>query len=112
VRNIWDYVLQFRASGVRVKRRTTAPSRIAMTDTQVPIIGWQKRYMTPYECAKLQSLDSLKKLPDSPTQAFKALGNAVNSNVVESVARALISSTEKPYKTPTTQSTPALAEAL
>lgn len=112
VRNIWDYVLQFRASGVRVKRRTTAPSLIAMTDTQVPIIGWQKRYMTPYECAKLQSLDSLKKLPDSPTQAFKALGNAVNSNVVESVARALISSTEKPYKTTTTQSTPALAEAL
>lgn len=61
-RNIWDYVIQFRASGVRVKRRTTAPSLIAMTDTQVPIIGWQKRYMTPHECARLQSLDGLRKL--------------------------------------------------
>lgn len=89
-RNIWDYVIQFRASGVRVKRRTTAPSLIAMTDTQVPIIGWQKRYMTPHECARLQSLDELKKLPDSPTKAFAALGNAVNSNVVELVARALL----------------------
>lgn len=89
-RNIWDYVIQFRASGVRVKRRTTAPSLIAMTDTQVPIIGWQKRYMTPRECARLQSLDSLKQLPKSPTQAFAALGNAVNSKVVEMVARALL----------------------
>lgn len=89
-RNIWDYVIQFRASGVRVKRRTTAPSLIAMTDSQVPIIGWQKRYMTPDECARLQSLDELKQLPKSSTQAFAALGNAVNSNVVEMVARSLL----------------------
>ena len=89
-RNIWDYVIQFRASGVRVKRRTTAPSLIAMTDTQVPIIGWQARYMTPRECARLQSLDELKGLPKASTQAFAALGNAVNSNVVEMVARALL----------------------
>lgn len=89
-RNIWDFVIQFRASGVRVKRRTTAPSLIAMTDTQVPIIGWQKRYMTPSECARLQSLDDLKKLPKSTTQAFAALGNAVNSNVVEMVTRSLL----------------------
>lgn len=91
--DIWQYVLQFRASGVRIKRRTTAPSLIAMTDTQVPIIGWQKRYMTPRECARLQSLDALKKLPSSPTQAFQALGNAVNSSVVERVAQALLSGT-------------------
>lgn len=89
-RNIWDYVIQFRASGVRVKRRTTAPSLIAMTDTQVPIIGWEKRYMTPRECAKLQSLDGLKELPKSANRAFAALGNAVNSKVVEMVARALL----------------------
>ena len=90
-KDIWKYVIQFRASGVRIKRRTTAPSLIAMTDTQVPIIGWQKRYMTPRECAKLQSLDSLKSLPESAPQAFAALGNAVNSNVVELVARSLLS---------------------
>ncbi|HGM7308611.1 TPA: DNA cytosine methyltransferase [Stenotrophomonas maltophilia] len=89
-RDIWDHVIQFRASGVRIKRRTTAPSLIAMTDTQVPIIGWQKRYMTPHECARLQSLGDLKQLPKSSGRAFAALGNAVNSNVVEKVARSLL----------------------
>jgi DNA (cytosine-5)-methyltransferase 1 len=97
--DIWQYVLQFRASGVRIKRRTTAPSLIAMTDTQVPIIGWEKRYMTPRECARLQSLDSLKELPSSPTQAFQALGNAVNTTVVERVARALLSGTDSAPQT-------------
>jgi len=90
-RDVWQYVIQFRASGVRVKRRTTAPSLIAMTDTQVPIIGWEKRYMTPAECAKLQSLEDLKQLPDTPSRSFHALGNAVNSSVVRRVAEALLS---------------------
>jgi DNA (cytosine-5)-methyltransferase 1 len=89
-RDIWQYVIQFRASGVRVKRRTTAPSLIAMTDTQVPIIAWEKRYMTPEECARLQSLERLKQLPDTPSKAFQALGNAVNSTVVQRVAKALL----------------------
>lgn len=88
-RDIWRYVIQFRASGVRIKRPTTAPSLIAMTDTQVPIIGWEKRYMTPKECAALQSLGDLV-LPHSRTRAFEALGNAVNANVVRGIASNLI----------------------
>jgi DNA (cytosine-5)-methyltransferase 1 len=60
----------------------------------VPIIGWEQRYMTPRECARLQSLHELKALPDSNTRAFQALGNAVNADVVETVARALL---KKPH---------------
>lgn len=94
-RNIWDYVIQFRASGVRVKRTTTAPALVAMTTTQVPIIAWEKRYMTPRECAKLQSLSELKKLPAASTKAYKALGNSINANVVELVARSLLEGNSK-----------------
>lgn len=93
-RNVWDYVIQFRASGVRIKRPTTAPSLIAMTTTQVPIIGWEQRYMTPRECARLQSLHELQYLPEVPTRAFKSLGNAVNADVVQLIAERLLTARE------------------
>ena len=89
-RDIWKYVIQFRASGVRVKKPTTAPSLIAMTSTQVPIIAWERRYMTPKECAKLQSMESLNVLPLAATAAYKALGNAINVHVMQLVAKSLV----------------------
>lgn len=88
--NIWEYVVQFRASGVRVKRRTTSPSLIAMTTTQVPIIAWERRYMSIRECARLQSMDVLTVFPSGEVAAFAALGNAVNVSVVRLVASALL----------------------
>lgn len=92
---LWDeraiskYIIQMRASGVRVKRLTSAPSLVAMTSTQLPIIGWENRYMTLSECKRLQCLEDLEVLPDTLEKACEALGNAINTMVAQRVARNL-----------------------
>jgi len=95
-RTIWDKVVQFRASGIRVKNPATAPSLVALTTSQIPVIAWEKRYMTMRECARLQSMSDLNSLPESKTRAFKALGNAVNVDVIEKVAANLFAASNLP----------------
>jgi len=48
--------------------------------------------MTPKECARLQSMESLENLPSQSAKAFKAIGNAVNVRLVELIAKNLLTS--------------------
>jgi DNA (cytosine-5)-methyltransferase 1 len=91
-RNIWKHVLQFRPSGLRVRRSTSAPSLVAMTSTQIPILGVEKRFLTQVEGLRLQGFPDTHNLPSSRDKAFKALGNAVHVGVVKALTKKLLSS--------------------
>lgn len=97
-RDLWQTIIQFRASGIRAKRPTAAPSLVALTTSQVPVIAWERRYMTMRECSRLQSMGELEFLPNGQSAAYKALGNAVNVDVIKAVATALLQPPQVPYR--------------
>jgi DNA (cytosine-5)-methyltransferase 1 len=78
-----------RQSGIRIKQATTFPTLVAIVQTS--IVGSQGRYITPRECARLQSFPDAHILDTQDRFAYKQLGNSVNVNVVEHVARHALS---------------------
>ncbi len=87
ISSLWDGVIQFRPSGIRVKTPTTFPALVAIV--QVPIIGKYRRRLTVREAARLQSFPN-NFIPDNDDhQAYKQFGNAVNVDVIEQAARRL-----------------------
>lgn len=89
-RDLWKHVLQFRPSGLRVKRYTNCPALVAMTTTQIPILGPKRRFITRVEGLRLQRFPDNHTLPKSREETFRALGNAVHVGVVKEIARRLI----------------------
>lgn len=83
--DIWEQIFQFRPSGIRIKVNTYFPALVAIVQTS--IIGSKKRFLTPRECARLQSFPE-NFLPDvKQQQAYKQFGNAVNVECVKLFAR-------------------------
>jgi DNA (cytosine-5)-methyltransferase 1 len=94
-RDLWKYVLQFRPSGLRTKRYSSIPALVAMTTTQIPILGPERRFLTRSEGLRLQGFSDRHVLPRSYAAAFAALGNAVHVGVVREIARWLLETTSK-----------------
>lgn len=102
-----DKIIQFRASGIRVKLPNYSPA-LNLVGTQTPIFPWVKlpkgtlqpgepnlgRYMTLNEAAKLQGMGQIKfkdkSFALSLPRSLEALGNAVNVTIVKHIANNLI----------------------
>lgn len=114
--SIYNKLIQFRASGIRVKLPTYSPA-LNLVGSQIPIVPWVKlpepcipkytneqllkfgikrrdithgRYLTIREAAKLQGMQDLQFDGLSNARIYEALGNAVNTQVVKKIAKRLI----------------------
>ena len=74
--SIYNYFIQFRQSGIRIKKINYFPTLVAIVQT--PIYGKLKRHITPRECARLQSFPDNFILDSNDRYAYKQLGNSVN----------------------------------
>ena len=110
----WDFkhhVIQLRPSGIRIRSINCVPT-ITLCTTATPILPFVPfpsqgaldkkgrpykpedfrwgRYISHNEAARIQSMQELNYGKLSRVQKFKALGNAVNVDVVELIARRLL----------------------
>ena len=83
--DVWEHIMQIRPSGLRVKPGTYFPALVAITQTS--IVGKRKRYLTPRECARLQSFPDTFQYDEKNAQAYKQFGNSINVALVELFAR-------------------------
>ena len=89
--NIWNQIFQLRPSGIRVKVNTYFPALVAIVQTS--IIGSRKRFLTPRECARLQSFPENFQPDVKQQQAYKQFGNAVNVGLVKYFAKYMFGET-------------------
>ena len=87
--NIKQLLWSPRGSGVRIKNINYCPTLVAMA-SMIPIYGPQSRYITPRECARLQSFPEDYILHESDKVSYSQFGNAVNVKMIERSARFLI----------------------
>lgn len=90
--DIWSTIMQFRPSGLRVKKGTYFPALVAITQTS--IVGAKKRKLTPRECARLQSFPETFKLHEKDSVSYKQFGNSVNVEAVKIFAKFLFGDTD------------------
>ena len=87
--SVWDGLIHFRPSGIRVKRPTYVPALVAITQTT--IIGPLKRRISPQEAARLQGMpDTFTFGTQSDVLSYKQLGNGVAVGAVYQVVRAAV----------------------
>ncbi len=88
INSLYEGLIQFRPSGIRVKKPDFAPTLVAMA--HIPIIGKYQRYITPKEAARLQSLPEDFDFDSVGNDIYRLLGNAVNVDVIYNVFKQFV----------------------
>lgn len=87
--DIFDCLIQFRPSGIRVKNPNYVPAFVALTQT--PILGWEKRSINIEEAKLLQGFpETFSFRSQNEKDSFKQIGNAVHVGVASLVFQALL----------------------
>jgi DNA (cytosine-5)-methyltransferase 1 len=86
--SLFDCLIQFRPSGVRIKRPDRFATLVAMNHQQ--IVGKYRRRITIDESKRLQSFPENYKLPSSNSVAMKQLGNSVNVKAVQTIFETIL----------------------
>ena len=91
-KDIRNTIIQFRQSGIRVKKLNYFPALVAINNTPIIYDEAMKdfRKITPREAANLQSFKENYDLSDNP-QIYKQLGNAVNVEIIRRLSKKLFS---------------------
>lgn len=82
--SLWECLIQFRPSGIRVRPPTYAPALVAIN--QAPVYGPGRRRITPREAARLQGFPewfSDLLMTQDDRESYKQMGNAVNVGAVQ-----------------------------
>ena len=88
--NLKETIIQFRQSGIRIKKMNYFPALVAINNTPI-IFDYELnmyRKITPREAANLQSFDRDYDLSNNPL-IYKQLGNAVNVEIIRRLAKKL-----------------------
>lgn len=97
-KDLKETIIQFRQSGIRIKRMNYFPALVAINNT--PIIYDYEikcfRRITPREAANLQSFNSDFDFTNDP-MVYKQLGNAVNVEIIYRLAKKLFSFAKRSY---------------
>ena len=88
IQSVWDGIIQFRTSGIRVKNNKCFPTFVAINQT--PIIGKYKRYITPLEISRLYGFNNLNLNKKDDQQSYKQLGNTVCVDIVACIVEQML----------------------
>jgi DNA (cytosine-5)-methyltransferase 1 len=88
ISNVYEGLIQFRPSGVRIKKPNFFSTLVAINHPQY--IGKLNRRLSANECKKLQSFPDEFQVHRDEHKALKQLGNAVNVKLVEIIINAVI----------------------